>query len=166
MWHDKITSQATHALMEGKLFCGGHIFSAVAAAGTVLLRLTGGSKNALVDVLINASGKCQVTPSKGNTYSAAGTVLNFNNRNLGSANVTDAILRHTPTVDVAGTNCSPILIPGSTGGGGGTGLRVGSGFNDEYGFLLPAGADLLLSINNTSGGAIDVNPIIVLSELP
>lgn len=166
MWLDQITNQSTKAILEGKLFCGGYVFSTLAAAGTALIHLTGGTKNSLVDVMINASGKCTVTPYKGTTYSAAGTALALNNRNIGSANVTDALLKHTPTVNVLGTACAPILVPGNTGGGGGTGIRVGSGFNDEYGFLLPAGADLLLEITNTSGAAIDVNPLIVLSELP
>lgn len=166
MWINDITNQSTKAILDGKLFCGGYIFTALANAGTAYFRVRGGSVPSFVDILVAASGKCIVTPYKGTTYSANGTAVSMNNRNLGSANTTSVISEYTPTINVLGASCAPILIPGSTGGGGGTGVRVGSGFNDDYGFLLPAGGDILFGINNTSGAAIDANVIAVVSELP
>lgn len=164
MWQDQITNQSTKAIMEGKLFCGGHIFAALASAATANIRLTTGAYPAMVDFILTAMGKCSVTPYKGTTYTADGNPVVMNNRNLGSVLVPAALIHETPTVNVLGTACSPILVPGSSGGGVG-GQKIGAGFNDDYGFYLPANTDILFAITNNSGAAIDVNPVFVVSEI-
>lgn len=164
MWSNNLTGRQK-ALIDGKIFCGGYVFSAVANAAAVQARIKGGANAALVDVIVTAAGKALVQPYKDTTYTADGTSIPLNNRNLGSSNLATASAFYTPTVNALGTACAPTLVEGAVGTGAG-GVRVGAESADDFGFLLPNGHDVLFTITNNSGAASDIGVLFFVSELP
>lgn len=167
MWLDQIKTIRQKALLDGLLFVGGYVFSAVAAAGTVQARITlpAGVKNHLVDARVAAGGLCTVTSYKDTTYSAAGTAVALSNRNLSSSNAAVALAYQAPTVNVLGSLLNTELLEGGAGGGANP-VLPGAEAGDNFGFVLGAGNDLLLQAVNNSGAAIDIGVIFTAAQMP
>lgn len=157
-WLNNLRSLREGALLEGKLFSGGILFSAVAAGASVYARLyvpAGGS--CLADAFVEASGECLVTPYQDTTYTNDGTPIVMRNRNLLSGLTAHSQAYSAPTINVLGTAGAPILVEGSSGGGPRS-ARVGAEASSDFGFVLGgnSGNDILLKIDNLSGAAADV----------
>lgn len=163
MWSANVRAR-TQALIEGKIFCGGYIFSAVANNGAVLFRVSGIAP-CLVDVNAACSAKATVQPYSGTTYSANGTAVALANRKLNLAGTPPISVHQAPTPNVLGTALAPFLVEGGSGSGAGS-VRIGAESADDFGFMLDVGDDLLVSVTNTSGAAEDIGLLVFATALP
>ena len=163
-WQQEITDQSTAALFEGRLYTGSFVSRAVANNASVSVRVTAGLLTELLKIGFIGTGELQVDIYEGSTYSAAGTALTIQNRNLLSANSCAAAAHSNPTTSALGTYHYTRIIPAGSGQGQG-GIRAGALSDDSYDFLMNPNSDLLFVITNISGAAADVNAVFTLSEM-
>ena len=163
-WYAQDGTLDTIALMQGRLFFSSSVSRAVANAATVSVQVTAGAQTEMLKMAIVATGECTVDAYEGTTYSAAGTALTIENRNLVSANVCAASAHLNPTVSVLGSYHFTQIVPAGSGPGAG-GVRAGSVSPDSYSFLMAPNSDLLFVITNVSGAAADINALFSLSEM-
>lgn len=152
------------ALMAGRIFCGGYLWTSIADAASVTIHVSAGANRALINAIITCAGQAKIQPSVGNTYTSVGTEQTMHNRMPSSGNVPTTKVYITPTINVAGVNCTPVLVEGGSAGGVG-GVRTGAEASDDYGALLVNGDDILYTITNTSGAAMSIGAEIFASEL-
>lgn len=137
---------------EGEFFTGGHLFPAVANNAIVLLRITVGVKELHASPFAIAEGKAYASLSRGDTFTVAGTAISFPNNNDNSSNIALTALKHTPTIDVAGTDIvTDLLIPGGTGP-----QSVGAAEKQDEERILMPNTEYVLAVQNKAGVAKDI----------
>lgn len=136
----------TYLLHEELQFVASHLFSAVATTNVVYMRiLPHATTIPRLGYIIQSDGACKIEVVEGTTYTDNGTAVTAYNRHRNSANATDQLLYHTPTINSLGTVISTNLL-GTAGHFTGAGDRLLS--ND---WMLKASTDILLKITNISG---------------
>ena len=137
---------------EGKFFTGGHLFTDVTDDASVMIRITVGADEIHGDPFVITEGKAYGSLERGTTFSAAGTSVGFVNNNCESSNTPLTVLRHTPTVDAAGSALmTDLLINGGTGP-----QSVGAEAKSQEERILKANTEYLLTITNKAGATKDL----------
>lgn len=97
-----------------------------------------------IRIIVSASAESVFSIYEGTTFSNQGTPITAYNRNRASANTTDLVISHAPTVTASGTLLGSMLLQG--------GNKSGSSESfDEW--IFPSGNYLAKLKNNSNGSA-------------
>lgn len=143
---------------EGEFFTISYTFLAVPNNGFARLRFLTGVKQFHYGVEVISEGKALAKLLRGTTYTADGTSVPAVNNSCASSNVAILTAFHTPTIDVAGSELSPVnglLILGGTGP-----LSVGSSVKSDEERIAAVTQDYLAEVQNVSGLAKDITVLI------
>lgn len=141
-----IIHQETH---DQNTFVSSMVFSALANNGYARMRITApATKDAHLNITVDAGGECLFKTYRNSTYTVAGTAMTPFNRVTASVLAPLSLVKHTPTINVAGTSRGGRLITGGTGGN-----SIGSNNSTRFETIVSAGDDLLIEVQNISGNA-------------
>jgi hypothetical protein len=138
---------------EGVLFEASYLSESVADDASILVRITtAAGQSTHLRITPGAGGDAIVKFSEGATFSSAGTPITPTNRNRVSPNVAQTVIRHTPTVNVAGTELLPPsgqFLPG----GAGFLSTPGAAIADFEEWILAPGTEYLITLTNKAGSS-------------
>lgn len=150
------TIDHTHKeIHDGNYYTISKLFTSVADNGFADLRIKSTTKKFHGTVNVNVGGKCYVSLYKGSTYVGDGTAVTPINNNFNSTNVVNATAFHTPNTPTTGTLVVNTLLGGVSDGKPLTGV---SSSRVEY--ISKPTEDVLVRVQNKSGGAIDISIVI------
>lgn len=135
---------------EGKMLYVSKVYLNVANNATVYVRhISGATKYLHSEVTIDTVGQWEFNSYSGTTYSSPGTIIPIVNRKSDSTYTPSVVFRHTPTVNVLGTQRLNFVF-----GGGTTPARSISGnFSERLESIFAPNADVLVGLTNQSGSA-------------
>ena len=144
---------------EGVSYVANYYQSAIPNNEFRRIRIKSDKKNAHLLIEFTTTAKFTFKSYSGTTYTANGTIadgtnLTVFNRVIGQNN-RDALVYHNPTVNVLGTLRGSQVIAGGTGGN-----APGASGASRHETIIPAGQELLLVFQNTSGQANDLTVIL------
>lgn len=134
---------------EGSSYHSEHLFLAVANEAAVYIRILTDEKYLHFVYAINAQLKTYAYLYEDTTYNANGTAVPAYNNNRSSVNDTDALVYHTPTVNVIGT----AIRSGSVLPAGIKTTPIGSSLVSRNELILDAATDYLIKIVSAGGSA-------------
>lgn len=155
--HIVVLQHTEHRVHSGKLFLAEYSEN-IADSASVEMMITTGALTAHIAFAVAAGGQVTVYffENTGKTGGTPITARNFNRNNSDNNGVT---VTHTP--GGAGDGASIVnarLVPG--GAGAAPQSRTGGDARSGTEMILRPNTKYLLRVTNTSGGAIDVNPVI------
>lgn len=135
---------------EGKMLYVGKVYLDVANNATVYVRhISGATKYLHSEVTIDTVGQWEFNSYSGTTYSNNGTIIPIINRKSDSTYVPQVVFRHTPVINVLGTQRLNFVF-----GGGTTPARSISGnFSERLESIFAPNTDVLVGCTNQSGSA-------------
>lgn len=148
--HLIVISHFHEEIHDGNHYNVSHLFTAVADDGFALLRITTGSTMELHFTFeVDSESKILIDVLEGTTYSGDGTAVTAFNNRRSSANTTDATIRHTPTIDAAGT----IIDQHMAGAAGGTpaATAIGGVGGNQNEWVFKIDAEYLIRVQNKDG---------------
>ena len=149
-----------HEVHQGNTFTVSFRSAAVANDGYLRIHLKPAIKDCHLKLTYACEGKALFKSYSGSTYSNIGTELTPWNRSIGSANVADTKVYHTPTVTPG-----ILRVDEFVGTGGATAQRAGGVGGTSIETIIEAGQDLLLELQNKSGSASDLQLTISFYEI-
>lgn len=146
-------------LHSGRFFFASYYNATLAnAANLDMLVVTGAVTTPHIAVMVDVGNECTLSIYEAATTSADGTGVTSYNANRASANVSTAVITHTPTVTGTGTALIPShYVPGGGAGGGPGGSSIGGSSTDFARvpeIVLKTSTKYLFRLTNVSGGAI------------
>ena len=143
----------------------GHVFTAehsanVANGNSLEILITTGTKQAHAAFSIAAGGQVTVYFFEA-TSKTAGTGITPRNHNRNKSDNTNVTVAHTP----GGAGDGTAIVNGRLLPGGATQqTRIGATARSNLELILRPSTKYLLRVTNTSGSAIDINPVFVYYE--
>lgn len=142
-----------HMIHEGKSFIVSDWFDNVANDAVSTIRImVGANKELHATVSVAAQGMGKFRIQEGTTYTVDGTALTIYDKNRTTANTSDALAYHTPTIDVAGPVIYDSFIPG-----GSKQRAIGSVRTNGEEWILKKSTDYKFSITNLGGADMDIS---------
>lgn len=144
---------------EGVSYVANYYQSAIPNNEFRRIRIKAGVKGVHLLIEFTTTAKFTFKSYSGTTYTvngigADGTNLTVFNRIIGRDN-RDALVYHNPTINALGTLRGSQVIAGGTGGN-----APGASGASRHETIIPAGQDLLLVFQNTSGQANDLTVVL------
>ena len=133
---------------EGEMLYTTKVFLAVPNNGFVYIRhISGSTKYLHSEVKVDTIGQWEFTSFSGTTYSADGTILPILNRKSDSTYVPEVVFRHTPTINVLGTQRLNLVF----GGGTNPSQAISGAFSERIESIFAPNTDVLVGLQNQSG---------------
>lgn len=150
-----------HMIHEGKNFIASHFFSNLADQAIALFRiLVGANKELHATLSVSAQGMGKFRIAEGTTYSNNGTAVTIYDKNRTTANTSDALCYHTPTVDAAAPKIYDCFVPG-----GSKQRAIGSVRTNGEEWILKKSTDYLFLFVNYGGANMDASMEIEFYEV-
>lgn len=139
---------------QGLFFSAEYLFAAVANDGYAYLRVTNPSSNKKLHVQFNVNNekKMYVASFANTTYSGNGTAVTKFNRNTGSSNVAEAVIYHTPTINVLGSQRGNSMIAVNAN----QYVQIGGAPSAYIDSIVAPGKEILIRLQNKGGSAQDI----------
>ena len=149
-----ITITAPHYMIhEGKSFIASYAWDNVAHLSTAKLRIIVGANKALhATISVVAQGNAEFRIYEGTTYTDNGTAVTIYDKNRTTANTSDALCYHTPTVNTSGPVIYHSFVPGGT-----KQRAVGSVRTNGEEWIFKKSTDYMLMLANESGDNMDAS---------
>jgi hypothetical protein len=164
VYNDKVgTIEAAHKkIHSGDSYTLYYNFPAVANNGYARIRILAGAtyKNHFMIDAHGSAGKHFFKLFTDTTYSSNGTVLTIHNDNFSSVKTCGSLAYHTPTINVLGTEKIGLYIAD----GNNPNERILSGFGQRQERIQNTNQDILIEMQNLSGGTSDINIVISFYE--
>jgi len=142
-----------HMTHEGKYFIASRYFVSVDAAAYAILRLlVGANKELHATVSVAAAAQGNFYIFEGSTYTENGTAVTIHDKNRTTANASDALCYHTPTVEAYIGPLYKGLIPG-----GSKQRAIGSVRTNGEEWIFKKSTDYLFRFFNSSEAACAVS---------
>ncbi|GAG15515.1 unnamed protein product [marine sediment metagenome] len=140
-----------HEVHEGEFFTLSHFYSDVADNGNADLHIiVGAGKELHVTITVVGEANAEVLIYEGTTYNAAGTAEPIHDKNRVTANTSNALAKHTPTINTLGTVRHHSFLPGGT-----KKAAIGSVRSNGQEWIFKKSVDYLIRITNRGGADKD-----------
>jgi len=138
---------------EGKSFIVSQRFESLADNGLAWLRiLVGANKELHATISVSAQGLGRFKISEGTTYTDNGTAVTIFDKNRTTANTSDALAYHTPTVDTFGPILNESIFQGGT-----KQRAIGSVRTNGEEWIFKKSTDYIIRFQNIGGADMSVS---------
>jgi len=142
-----------HMIHEGKMFIASNAWDHLLDGAAAYLRiLVGANKELHATISVAAQGIGEFHLHEGTTYTDNGTAVTIYDKNRTTANTSDALCYHTPTINVLGNRIYHSFVPG-----GEKQRAVGSVRTNGEEWIFKKSTDYLLRFVNEGGDEMDVS---------
>lgn len=143
-----------YMIEQGLYFTAEHLFTSVLSDAYVYLRITNPSTDKYVHVQFNVNNekKLYVASFSGTTYSNNGTAVTMFNRNSASSNTPSALVYHTPTINVLGTQRGNSMIAINSD----QYVQIGGAPSSYVETVIAPSNDILIRLQNKGGTTQDI----------